>query len=68
MKCRGSYGAFGGTNSTSLSIGSLVFKIGRGPFLHCRKQHRKMLKQIFEKMYHNAESENNVKAPFCSFI
>ena len=51
MKCRGSYGDFGGTNSTSLSIGSLIVITGRGPFLHYRKQTRKMLdKNSFENI------------------
>lgn len=37
MKCRGSCGAFEGTNSTSRSTGSLDSMIGRGPFLHCKE-------------------------------
>lgn len=51
MKCRGSYGDLGGTNSTSLSIGSLIVITGRGPFLHYRKQPRKTLdKNSFENV------------------
>lgn len=45
IKCRGSWGAFGGTNSTSLSTGSLDFIIGRGPSLNWKV--KKKGKQLF---------------------
>ena len=64
MKCLGSYGAFGGTNSTSLSIGSLIFRTGRGPFLHYRKQHSKMLNKYSLKNVLQCRTERTVKVPF----